>query len=407
MSRDIDALYWADPLYVRDSLISEQPYGRHWKWIAAVVSVLIALAVAEGLLRVLLFHTPGDSPAKNPDYYARSGDEVWVYRYLFSATKRWAIRAAADGSGPKDAARETGIEFYRNWSASLMPDAELGYLRKPNVRTPCHETTSIGSRGTRDYSPGGPKLVFVGDSFVESAACSADTLPAKIERLTGIDTLNYGVGGYGLDQMLLLFERILPRFDSQNSIFLIGLINDDLDRVLLKVRDSPKPYFTIADQGLVLHTEHIHPNSLNDYFERPPERLYLYYFVRGKLGFPNYRSVLERTRAERRKTMYAISEMLVERFAELQRRGGFPLAIVIFPTPGAPFDPTMLSLFRAHGIPVVDLQGCLRESGNPDRELYAELHPTSLGNEILARCLVGDLKTIGFLKERSGAGPAN
>ena len=67
----------------------------------------------------------------------------------------------------------------------------------------------------------------------------------------------------------------------------------------------------------------------------------------------------------------------------------------------------MLSLFRAHGIPVVDLQGCLRESGKTDRELYAELHPTPLGNEILARCLVRDLKTIGLLKERSAAGPAN
>ena len=369
--------------------------------------MLVALAAAEGLLRFMLFHTPGDSPAKNPDYYARNADEVWVYRYLFSATKRWAIGAAADGSGPKDAARETGIEFYRNWSASLMPDARLGYVRKANVRTPCHETTSVGSRGTREYSPGGPKLVFLGDSFVESAACSADTLPAKIERLTRIDTLNFGVGGYGLDQMLLLFERILPLFDSQSPLFLIGLINDDLDRVLLKVRDSPKPYFTIADQGLVLHTDHIHPNSLNDYFERPAERFYLYYFARGKLGFPYYRSVLERTRAERRKEMYAISELLVERFAELQRRRGFPLTFVIFPTPGAPFDPTMLSLFRAHGIHVVDLQGCLRESGNADRELYAELHPTPLGNEILAHCLVRDLKTIGLLKERSAAGPAN
>ena len=389
-------------------MTSQHLYGRHWKWTAAIVSVLVALAVAEGLLRVMLFHTPGDSPAKNPDYYARSADEVWVYRFLFSASKRWAIGAASEGSGQKDPARETGIEFYRNWSASLMPDAQLGYVRKPNVRTPCHETTSVGSRGTRDYSPGGPKLVFVGDSFVESAACSVDTLPAKIEGLTGIDTLNFGVGGYGLDQMLLLFERILPLFDPQSSLFLIGLINDDLDRVLLKVRDSPKPYFTIADQALVLHTEHIHPNSLNDYFERPAERFYLYYFVRGKLGFPYYRSVLERTRAERRKGMYAISELLVERFAELQRRRGFPLAFVIFPTPGAPFDPTMLSLFRAHGIPVVDLQGgCLRESGKTDRELYAELHPTPLGNEILARCLVRDLKTIGLLKERSAGGPAN
>ena len=73
------------------------------------------------MLRVLLFYVPGESAAKNPDYYARNADEVWIYRHLFSATKRWAVGVASRGAGNKGPS-DTRIEFYRNWSASLVPD---------------------------------------------------------------------------------------------------------------------------------------------------------------------------------------------------------------------------------------------------------------------------------------------
>jgi hypothetical protein len=93
-----------------------------------------------------------------------------------------------------------------------------------------------------------------------------------------LDTLNYGIGGYGLDQIYLYFKRELPRFDPRQTLFLVGLIQDD--------------YFTVSDDRLVLHTAHIHPEALNDYFLRTPERFYLYYFLRGRLGEPVYRSLM-------------------------------------------------------------------------------------------------------------------
>jgi hypothetical protein len=363
------------------------------KWITALVSVILAIGACEALLRFTLFHSSAEFASQNPEYYARTLDELWIYRHLFSGSKRWTV-----GAGQADATRETSIEFYRKWPTSLTPDKELGYVRKPDVRTPCHETTNLGTRGTHDYALTGRKIVFFGDSFVESAACSNATLTAKIEALTGIDTLNYGVGGYGLDQIYLYFKRELPRFDREESLFLVGLIQDDLGRVLLTVRTSPKPYFTISDDKLVLHTSHIHPDSLNDYFEHPPERFYLYYFLRGRFGDPVYRSLMRQTRDARQQATYALSRSLIRAFADLQRQAPFRLAFVIFPTPGAPFDSAVMSLMRAENIPVVDLQGCLLKSNLPDRELYAELHPTSLGNDLLAQCLVQDLTAQGLLR---------
>jgi hypothetical protein len=190
---------------------------------------------------------------------------------------------------------------------------------------------------------------------------------------------------------------LVPRCDRKDCLFLIGVIQDDLDRMLLAVRTSPKPFFTISDGRLVLHTDHIHPESLTDLYRRPPERLYLYYFLRGRLGFPVYREMMLETRDARRNATYAIAQPIFREMAAQARQGQFRIAFVVFPTPGNPFDGGMLSLMRAEGIPVADLQGCLQ--GRPDTELYAELHPTSLGNEMLAECLARDLAATGWLGE--------
>ena len=364
--------------------------SRRYKWIVASVSFLVAIALSEALLRVALFHTPVTLAAKDPQYYARTLDEYWIYHHLFASDRRWTVAA-----GGAVASGESPVEFYRKWPTSLAPDAEQGYARKPGVKTPCHETTNLATRGTRDYAMEGRRIVFLGDSFVESAACSNDTLTTKVEKLTGIDTLNYGVGGYGVDQVFLTFRRVLPGCDRKDCLFLIGLIRDDFDRLLLRVRTSPKPYFTISDDRLVLHTDHIHPDALNDFYRRPPERFYLYYFLRGRLGFPVYASMLTATRDERRNATLALSRLIFAEMAERMREGRFRLALVIFPTPWDPFDKELLALLRAQGIPVVDLQDCLGGKAGP--ELYAESHPTSLANSRLAECLVGDLASLGLL----------
>jgi hypothetical protein len=243
--------------------------------------------------------------------------------------------------------------------------------------------------------------VFLGDSFVESAACSSDTLTAKVEKLTGIDTLNFGVGGYGVDQIFLYWKRVLPHCDRKDCLFLIGVIQDDLGRMLLAVRTSPKPYFTLRDGKLELHTEHIHAESLNAFFRPPPERFYLYYFLRGRLGFPIYGELLRETRGERQQGVRALAQSIFSEMALRKRAGQFELAFVIFPTPGNRFDEGIISLLRRESIPVVDLQQCLK--GRPDTELYAELHPTSLGNDMLAECLVRDLAAKGLLANAARA----
>lgn len=363
------------------------------KWAIALLSVVLSIAVSSGLseaaLRWALFHTSIDLAAKDPAYYARTQDELWVYRILFSGG-----RPVAGATEQPGGMRDSQIAFYRAWATSLQPDDTLGYARKPNVRVPCHETTSLATRGLHEHAADGPKIVFFGDSFVESAACSNDTLTTKLEALTGTDTLNYGVGGYGLDQILLAYERNAPRFDRPDSLVLVGLIRNDLDRILLTVRSAPKPYFTADGDRLTLHVDHLRADGS---VERPPERFYLWYFLRGRLGLPVHAAYLRETRDERRAAVADLSTRLFDRFAATARASRSGFAFVLFPTPGMPFDDETLASMRATGARVIDLQTCLRDSGQPDTALYAELHPTSLGNDLLARCLVAGLAQASLL----------
>ena len=379
-----------------NAFASSAPRVRRFRLFAAlaiVVSLLVAFVLGEALLRWVLFHTAADVGAKDATYYARNGDELWIYRYWFAP--RHAQGFAGDRLGSSAASR---IEFYRNWGTSLMPDATLGYVRRPNVRTPCHETTARGARGLVDVPDGGPRIAFFGDSFVESAACADDTLTTKLERASGTPTLNFGVGSYGLDQMLLYAERVVPSLRGPDTLVLVGLIQDDLERVLLTVRTSPKPYFTTEGSDLVLHTAHIHPQSLEDGFERPPFRLYLVDFLRGRFGTPVYTAFQRATRESRRERVHAIAERIAQRFAALGRREGSRIAFVLLPAPGPAFDPDLAADLRAPGLPVIDLQDCLRASGQPDADLYAELHPTSLGNTLLAGCLAAALREQGLVR---------
>ena len=69
--------------------------------------------------------------------------------------------------------------------------------------------------------------------------------------LTGRRVLNAGVRGYGLDQIVLRAERIVPEI--KPSTVVLAFIADDILRTALAVRDAKgKPYFVPEGEGLAL-----------------------------------------------------------------------------------------------------------------------------------------------------------
>lgn len=151
------------------------------------------------------------------------------------------------------AARSASIQslYFSNRPRMLSFDAALGwtYAHVPTDTAP--EINPAGLRGRRVYtprpSPGKIRVAAFGDSFVYGNEVTwQDSWPLLVEQAdTSLEVLNYGVGGYGVDQAFLRFQREGRALAPQ--LVLICFVTDDLRRVVNVFR----PYIGSGEPPLV------------------------------------------------------------------------------------------------------------------------------------------------------------
>ena len=143
----------------------------------------------------------------------------------------------------------------------LALDPLLGWRYRAGYHDSVNTINAQGVRGSRIYSPAhAPSVLRVaalGDSFVYgNEVADADAWPAQVERLfPQLEVLNYGVGGYGVDQAYLRFLRDGTALSPQ--VVVIGFTTDDLRRLVnvyrrfISNREYPlvKPRFRFDDRG--------------------------------------------------------------------------------------------------------------------------------------------------------------
>lgn len=115
-------------------------------------------------------------------------------------------------------------------------DPDLGWRYRPGHSNAANQINSQGLRSRREFAPMPPdgvlRVAAFGDSFVygnevENDDAWATVVDTAFER---IELLNYGVGGYGVDQAMLRFRR--EGSDLTPHVVLIGFIADDIRRVV-------------------------------------------------------------------------------------------------------------------------------------------------------------------------------
>ena len=152
----------------------------------------------------------------------------------------------------------------------VMLDHELGWMYRPGFRSETDHLNAAGLRSLREYSPSVPvgylRVAAFGDSFVYGNEVSdSSTWTAQVERMdSAVEVLNYGVGGYGLDQAFLRYLRDGEKYHPQ--LVVIGFVSDDLGRIVNVYRrfmasnEWPliKPRFVLGSGGaLQLRAEHV------------------------------------------------------------------------------------------------------------------------------------------------------
>jgi hypothetical protein len=199
----------------------------------ACLSVALGLLLLEGTLRFLLFSDSGvarriGAPLRAP----------WYYASVFSGRDYWKLEARFRSAEPPDP-RQPPHDPRFGW---LKPEIDPATLRHAD------EARLAGRR---------PVLLY-GDSFAACMTSAEDCWQGVMERSDLRERhalLNYGVVGYGLDQVYLLLSATLDLYAELEPVVVIGiLVDDDLDRCYLALRDIPKPWFTLdASGGLEVH----------------------------------------------------------------------------------------------------------------------------------------------------------
>jgi len=120
-------------------------------------------------------------------------------------------------------------------------DADLGWTHRPNIRIANYRpgvtfsTDAQGFRAHEEYGAPVPdgklRIISLGDSFTMGAGVGDDqTFPARLQaRCPGVQTVNMGQGGYGLDQAYLWYKRDGIALDA--NVLLFAIIAQDFYRM--------------------------------------------------------------------------------------------------------------------------------------------------------------------------------
>lgn len=139
-------------------------------------------------------------------------------------------------------------QTWREEPVAFTPHEELGWLGNfaPEDFRHYEEPTLKGRR----------PIVLFGDSFsacTPDVQCFEDIMEQDSILSQDFAVLNYGVGGYGIDQIMMLMEHVLPLYP--DAIVILGMMTLDIDRAHLRLREAPKPKFDVVN-GELKQTHH-------------------------------------------------------------------------------------------------------------------------------------------------------
>ena len=266
----------------------------------------------------------------------------------------------------------------------LTRDRELGWAIRPD------HLNSLGAwKSPPVHSLDAPRLGVFGDSFVQWYHPDGSHLADYLQgRLPQLQVLGYGVGGYGLDQIVLSMEARLPELTGGHAV--LGIMDLDLDRAILRFRHGPKPWFSLEGDRLTLHNV---PIAELDGGRAGPRSTFLALMKHG--AWQQIRAGVGLPRAECRvaeKT--ALTRALIRRAADACVASGVRCTVLLFPNREAYQAPSgwralaISQAARSQGLALVDAGQVWTEAGLSPNVVYApDRHPTPRANATLAQAL--------------------
>jgi len=198
-------------------------------------------------------------------------------------------------------AKELIDEYLHDQTGYMAWDSDLGWTNRPGscTRDKKYCANSAGLRADREYTkqipPGTLRVSLFGDSFIHghdvelSGSLAPQLENALAARGVKAEALNFGVGGFGIDQAYLRYSRDGARYDT--DVIVEGLQFENIARHLMVFRliaypqskiPFSKPRFYFAGPSLLVADKPtVAPERVPDvlaHFDRSPlRRLEVFY----------------------------------------------------------------------------------------------------------------------------------
>lgn len=283
-----------------------------------------------------------------------------------------------------------------------------GWTLAPNLRElavfdgKVLNSNSRGLRGTREFTvpkPAGTfRIAIFGDSFTFGEDVSDhETFAQQVQRLLPeTEVLNFGVHGYGHDQMLLYLREALPIV--QPDVVVLGYVTDDSLRNLFGFRDYKKPTFERTSAGLALRGTPV--PTPEEFLARERKRSRLLDLVR---------MAAERAAwnwGDRQAEVDRLTDALLSEFFREARAAGARPAVALLPVWGElgvtdpsplPGEGFVLSLSAREGVPCLRLRPAFLERARLGAEFERRGHWGALEHRVAAGAIVDFLHREGLI----------
>jgi hypothetical protein len=315
-----------------------------------------------------------------------------------------------------------GVAPWGTWDASyFVYDPELGWTVGPNRRSP----DGLYFSSVEGIRSGGPnirmadqtyrfRVALIGDSNAFSFEVPFDqSWGYHLQRLLGDDVqvLNFGVDGYGIDQMYLRYQRDVRSWKPR--VVLVGFIESDLSRTMAVYPFVSfrwpgylvKPRFTIEKGELkllnvplpapdeILGASRIQQLPFVDYDPGYGTAAWDWRFDHGPLilrfltsAFPRWRD----PRVSNEATVALNSRLLIQIVKSVEQSGAIPFVVFMGESRSALVQET-LSRARVSSLEVSE---CLTGVPADRRRVPSGHHYTGLANEAIARCTASAVELV-------------
>jgi len=341
----------------------------------SLFSVLVVVPPLAELGLRLSFLVP-NAPTRNPALYTNLfwEDDYWKLHL------RWRDKWSPDAAGH--------IHPLLGWSqARITMDNPYGLIEDTR---------------TKLVPDGRKKVLFYGDSFVAGSTDPSHYIPRCIDqRLRSADVLHLGVGGYGTDQIFLLFRETWHKA-GERPFIIMSAMTEDLDRAVLSVRTARKPRVEVDASGELQAIDVPIPTDQADFCEHAPLdlRSFVLRFIRNTI-LPPVSTGYDPKVEEKKKT----NREILDAFDAIVKRERLDVLYVIFIPIGTVEHEDWRERFLKEelgkrSIAFVDSRVWIRtyceENQVPIEALYDEGgHHNTLGNTVIADGILRRLNELG------------